>query len=156
MTAACPPVPLGAAIRHEWLLDRSTLTVDHGAYGAAPKVVLAAKEDWRRRMQAQPSLFLRLILRGADILAAAWRTEIGAGAALSAAMRLVRLPVPGQASPERALAARRQLERRGWDTPVSALRNRLRLRLSAQAYNQAADYEQLAAIVEAFSAQDIV
>jgi hypothetical protein len=156
MTAACPPVPLGAAIRHEWLLDWSTLTVKHGAYGAAPKVVLAAQEDWRRRMEAQPWLFMRLTLRGADILAAAWRTEIGAGPALSAAMRLVRLPVPGQASPERALAARRKLERRGCDTPVLALGNGLWLRLSAQAYNEAAEYEQRAAFVEAFPAEDIV
>ncbi|KRE20853.1 hypothetical protein ASE66_08475 [Bosea sp. Root483D1] len=392
MTAATPPVPLGAAIRHEWLLDWSKLTVNHGAYGAAPKVVLDAQESWRRRMEEQPSLFMRLtlppalrkaadslgrfigadgrdlvfvdnatsgcnaVLRsldfapgdevlvlshaygavrntvrylaqrhglkiveatisfpqpdadeivaavgaalsertriavldhvtsasalvmpiarlvalcraagvpvlvdgahapalvdldvraldadwyvgnchkwlmapkgcaflwtrpehqaaihpltishgfgrgyieefdwtgtrdpsaflaveaalafhetlggaalrarnnalaegGADILATALGTEIGAGSALSAAMRLVRLPVPGPASPDRALAARRQLEIRGCDAPVSAIGDGLWLRLSAQAYNEEADYEQLAAFVQAFLAEDIV
>jgi len=392
MTAASPSVPLGAAIRHEWLLDWSKLTVNHGAYGAAPKVVLAAQESWRRRMEAQPSLFMRLtlpqalrkaadslgrfigadgrdlvfvdnatsgcnaVLRsldfapgdevlvlshaygairntvrylaqrhglkiveatisfpqpdadeivaavgaalsertriavldhvtsasalvmpiarlvalcrtagvpvlvdgahapalvdldlraldadwyvgnchkwlmapkgcaflwtrpehqaaihpltishgfgrgyieefdwtgtrdpsaflavetalafhemlggaalrarnnalaegGADILATALGTEIGAGSALSAAMRLVRLPVRGPASPDRALAARRQLEIRGCDAPVSAIGDGLWLRLSAQAYNEEADYEQLAAFVQAFLAEDIV
>jgi isopenicillin-N epimerase len=62
MTPAALSVSLGAAIRHEWLLDWSKLTVNHGAYGAAPKLVLAAQEDWRRRMEAQPSLFMRLTL----------------------------------------------------------------------------------------------
>lgn len=56
------PTTLGAAIRHEWLLDPSKLTVNHGAYGATPRVVLAAQDEWRRRMEAQPSLFMRQTL----------------------------------------------------------------------------------------------
>ena len=47
---------LGAAIRHEFLLDPRWLTVNHGSFGATPRVVLAAQDEWRRRMEEQPSL----------------------------------------------------------------------------------------------------
>ena len=48
---------LGAAIRPEWALDPDFLTVNHGSYGATPRVVLAAQDEWRRRMEAQPTRF---------------------------------------------------------------------------------------------------
>lgn len=35
---------LGSAIRDQWLLDPSQLMVNHGAYGATPKVVLEAQD----------------------------------------------------------------------------------------------------------------
>ena len=53
---------LGAAVRHEWLLDPEWLTVNHGSFGATLCVVLAAQDGWRRRMEAQPSYFMRRIL----------------------------------------------------------------------------------------------
>ncbi|MDE1993987.1 MAG: aminotransferase class V-fold PLP-dependent enzyme [Rhizobiaceae bacterium] len=53
---------LGRAIRKEWALDWTKLTVNHGAYGATPKRVLAAQDVWRSRMEAQPSTFMRMIL----------------------------------------------------------------------------------------------
>jgi isopenicillin-N epimerase len=53
---------LGAAIRHEFLLDPSWLTVNHGSFGATPRVVLAAQDSWRRRMEEQPSRFMRRIM----------------------------------------------------------------------------------------------
>jgi isopenicillin-N epimerase len=53
---------LGHAIRHEWALDWSKLTVNHGAFGATPKRVLTAQDIWRSRMEAQPSIFMRLTL----------------------------------------------------------------------------------------------
>src|SRR5258708_157541 len=56
---------LGNAVRHEWALDWDYLTVNHGSYGATPKVVLAAQDEWRRRMEAQPSRFMRKVLPGA-------------------------------------------------------------------------------------------
>jgi len=88
--------------------------------------------------------------QGARILAEALGTEVGAGTELSGAMRLVRLPIVGSATPERALAARHELETRGCDAPVSAVDGGLWLRLSAQAYNEEADYERLAAIAVSF------
>ncbi|MDQ2801932.1 MAG: hypothetical protein M3Y41_04290, partial [Pseudomonadota bacterium] len=50
---------LGRAVRHEWLLDPDWLSVNHGSFGATPRVVAAAQEEWRRRMEAQPGRFFR-------------------------------------------------------------------------------------------------
>lgn len=50
-------VGLGAAVREEWDLDPDFLTVNHGSYGATPRVVQAAQDGWRRRMEAQPTRF---------------------------------------------------------------------------------------------------
>lgn len=66
---------LGHAVRHEWLLDPDFVSVNHGSFGATPRVVLAAQRDWQRRMEAQPGRFFRAILpdalrRSAERLAA--------------------------------------------------------------------------------------
>ena len=63
---------LGASIRHEWLIDWQKLTVNHGSYGATPRVVLAAQDDWRRRLEAQPTLFMRQVLPDALRASAAY------------------------------------------------------------------------------------
>lgn len=56
------PPALGRAVRHEWLLDPDFVSVNHGSFGATPRVVLAAQRDWQRRMEAQPGRFFRAIL----------------------------------------------------------------------------------------------
>lgn len=56
---AKPSPALGAAIRREWRLDPDFLTVNRGSFGAAPLVVLAAQDEWRRRLEAQPTRFMR-------------------------------------------------------------------------------------------------
>jgi isopenicillin-N epimerase len=56
---------LGSAIRHEWGLAAGFLTVNHGSYGATPRVVLAEQERWRQRMEAQPTRFFFLEVPGA-------------------------------------------------------------------------------------------
>jgi isopenicillin-N epimerase len=53
---------LGRAIRHAWRLDPDFLTVNHGSFGATPACVLAEQEQWRRRMEAQPSRFMNRVL----------------------------------------------------------------------------------------------
>jgi isopenicillin-N epimerase len=53
---------LGRAIRHAWRLDPDFLTVNHGSFGATPECVLAEQEQWRRRMEAQPSRFMNQVL----------------------------------------------------------------------------------------------
>ncbi len=50
---------LGRAVRQEWMLDPAWLSVNHGSFGATPRCVLAAQEEWRRRMEAQPGRFFR-------------------------------------------------------------------------------------------------
>jgi isopenicillin-N epimerase len=47
----------GAPIRHEWDLDPDFLTVNHGSFGATPRVVLAAQREWQARMERQPTRF---------------------------------------------------------------------------------------------------
>jgi isopenicillin-N epimerase len=53
---------LGKAVRHEWALDADFLSVNHGSFGATPRVVLAAQRDWQQRLEAQPSRFMRAVL----------------------------------------------------------------------------------------------
>jgi isopenicillin-N epimerase len=38
------------------------LSVNHGSFGATPRVVLAAQREWQQRMEAQPSRFMRSVL----------------------------------------------------------------------------------------------
>jgi isopenicillin-N epimerase len=53
---------LGRAVRGEWLLDPEFLTVNHGSFGATPRVVLAEQEAWRQRMESQPTRFMSRVL----------------------------------------------------------------------------------------------
>lgn len=53
---------LGRAILHEWALDETWLTVNHGSYGATPLRLLAAQDSWRRQMEAQPTRFMNRVL----------------------------------------------------------------------------------------------
>ncbi len=48
----------GRAIRKEWLLEEDIRFLNHGSYGAAPKVVLDAQSRWRRRMEQEPVRFM--------------------------------------------------------------------------------------------------
>lgn len=49
---------LGRPVRSEWLLDWKWLHVNHGSFGAAPRAVMEVQQDWRRRMEAEPSWFM--------------------------------------------------------------------------------------------------
>lgn len=49
--------PHTSDIRALWGLDYSKLIVNHGSYGATPLEVLAAQDEWRRRLEAGPTLF---------------------------------------------------------------------------------------------------
>jgi isopenicillin-N epimerase len=82
-------------------------------------------------------------------------TEVGARQGGAAAMALARLPLAGPATHERALALRARLMRE-WrtDAPVNAIDGAFWLRLSAQAYNERADYERLAEIAAALVADE--
>jgi isopenicillin-N epimerase len=49
---------LGKAIRDAFLLEPDFLTVNHGSFGAMPRVVADAQDAWRRRLEAQPTRFM--------------------------------------------------------------------------------------------------
>jgi isopenicillin-N epimerase len=64
-------------------------------------------------------------------------------------MALVRLPVTGSATEDRALRLRDRMLDAGSDVPVNANAGGIWMRLSAQAYNELDDYRKLADIVQA-------
>src|SRR5712692_8015825 len=64
----------GRARRGDFLLADGIDHINHGGYGATPRVVLDAAREWQARMEADPSSFFRrdlpgLIRRAADRVA---------------------------------------------------------------------------------------
>ncbi len=47
-----------------WPLDPKVVFLNHGSFGSCPKVVLAAQNEWRRRLERQPIFFLVNELEG--------------------------------------------------------------------------------------------
>ena len=43
----------GVGIRSEWIFEENMTFLSHGSFGATPKVVLAAQNQWRERMESQ-------------------------------------------------------------------------------------------------------
>lgn len=48
----------GRAIREKWLLEEDAVFLNHGSYGATPRVVLDAQSQWRARLERQPVRFM--------------------------------------------------------------------------------------------------
>src|SRR5579871_4360964 len=55
----------GRSIRRHFLLERGITFLNHGSLGVTPRVVLAAADRWRRRVEANPDRFMREVLPGA-------------------------------------------------------------------------------------------
>jgi isopenicillin-N epimerase len=47
------------SMRDAFLLEDGVAYLNHGAYGATPRTVLAAADEWRRRLEAQPVRFMQ-------------------------------------------------------------------------------------------------
>ena len=89
-----------------------------------------------------------LAVSAAALLAQCWGTEVGAPEDMLGAMAVVRLPGQRPATPEAAHALNNALwERHRIEVPVMAIGPHLWLRISAQIYNELADYERLAEAV---------
>ncbi len=88
-----------------------------------------------------------LAQEAAAILARAWRTETTGPAASLAAMATVRLPLAGPFDDARLTGLVRDLaERHRIEAAVVPLAGAFWVRVGAQAYNETADYERLAAL----------
>jgi isopenicillin-N epimerase len=87
----------------------------------------------------------QLVLKAAAMLAERWGTEVGAPAEMTGSMATVRLPLAGPADTQAALAIRARLHaEHKIQVPVNALAGAFWVRISAQIYNEMADYERLA------------
>src|SRR5258708_14920205 len=53
---------LGREVHGEWRLDPDFVTVNHGSFGATPQCILAEQDQWRQRMEAQPTRFMGTVL----------------------------------------------------------------------------------------------
>lgn len=51
-------------MKEHWQLDPAITFLNHGSFGATPRVVLAKQDEWRARMEREPVLFLARELDG--------------------------------------------------------------------------------------------
>ena len=119
-------------------------------------LAVTAALDFHERLGG-PALRARnraLATEGASLLAGRLGTETGAGNAAPNAMAVVRLPLSGRVTPQRALAVRERLLDAGTDAPVHGLDGVAWLRISAQAYNQSTDFARLADLIRRELASD--
>lgn len=56
--------PYGAGLRHEWPLQPDFAYLNHGGFGVTPHVVLAAQDEWRGRIERNPTWALAYELEG--------------------------------------------------------------------------------------------
>ncbi|HZP74638.1 MAG TPA: aminotransferase class V-fold PLP-dependent enzyme [Pseudolabrys sp.] len=88
-----------------------------------------------------------LAQRAAALISERWRSERGTPDALTGSMAAIRLPVSGDATIGRAVELRKWLfEEHRIEIAMTAFAGALWARISAQAYNELADYERLAAV----------
>jgi len=65
--------------KHLWPLDPGVAFLNHGSFGACPRVVLDEQEQWRARMERQPvQFFVRDLERALDTARAALAAFLGA------------------------------------------------------------------------------
>jgi isopenicillin-N epimerase len=89
-----------------------------------------------------------LAAEGAAMVAGRLGTETGAGNELAGAMALVRVPMPGAPTEDRALEFRERMLDAGSDVPIHANAGAIWMRLSAQAYNELDDFRELADLIQ--------
>ena len=74
MSPPQPPIPLRAGLRSEWLLNERVTFLNHGSFGACPRIVLDDQAQWQRRLEADP---IELIARRGPELLEAVKRDIG-------------------------------------------------------------------------------
>jgi isopenicillin-N epimerase len=120
-----------------------------GTRDPSPFLSLPAAIACHRRLGG-PALMARnaaLVRQAARRLAQRWRTELGGPEASFAAMMTVRLPIDDAATVERSAALQRRLsDEHRIEVAIMAQAGALWARIAAQAYNEPADYERLAAL----------
>jgi isopenicillin-N epimerase len=121
-------------------------------------LAVTAALDFHERLGG-PSLRFRnrqLAAEAATLIAARLGSETGCNNTAANAMGIVRLPLRGAASPERALALREHLLTAGTDAPLHMMGGSIWLRISAQAYNEMADFSRLADLIRRELADSLI
>lgn len=59
------PADTGHSARAHWGLQEGMVFLNHGSYGAAPRILLEAQRGWQDRLERQPCLFINSELPGA-------------------------------------------------------------------------------------------
>ena len=57
--------PFGRALLGEWLIEKNFTFLNHGSFGAVPRAVLSAQNDWRIQLERQPVRFINETLEPA-------------------------------------------------------------------------------------------
>ena len=63
-TASTPLEEVTHGLKRHWLLDPAVTYLNHGAFGACPRPVLRAQDEWRTRMESHPIQFHDVELEG--------------------------------------------------------------------------------------------
>ncbi|MBL8832294.1 MAG: aminotransferase class V-fold PLP-dependent enzyme [Rhodospirillales bacterium] len=121
-----------------------TGTRDVGSWLSIPDgIAFGERYGWGRIRAHNDALCARAAVR----IAGAYGTEICGPAGMRAHLAAIRLPVEGPADEARAIALYGALyDRTRIQAPVMAFGDRLWVRISAQIYNDMAQYERLAAV----------
>ena len=69
-----PPSPIRPNLRDQWLLAEGLTFLNHGSFGAIPRVVFDAQTDWRRRIEADP---IEMLGRQCEALVEAAKVPVG-------------------------------------------------------------------------------
>lgn len=120
-----------------------------GTRDVTPALATPAALDFHARLGGEALMTRNVALArdAAAMLVDRWHTELTGPMSAFAAMATIRLPLDDEPNGARANALMRELsERHGIAAAVVALRDALWVRIAAQAYNQMADYERLAAL----------
>lgn len=121
-----------------------TGTADRSAFLCANAAI-----GFHRRLGG-PALMARNAALAAEAVALLCRrldTEPGQEDAMLGAMGVVRVPIAGPATPQRAAELRQLLFDRRADAPLHFVNGGIWLRISAYAYNEIDDYERLAELI---------
>jgi isopenicillin-N epimerase len=72
---AQPPKPLRENLAAEWSLKEHVAFLNHGSFGSVPRYVMAVKDEWRRKIEAEP---LEILSRRSPELIEEIKAPIGA------------------------------------------------------------------------------
>lgn len=82
LASSSPPQPIRADLRADFLIDPGLTFLNHGSFGAVPRVVLEEQTMWRKRIEADP---IEIIARQASGLIDDAKREIGKWLGMNAA-----------------------------------------------------------------------